>query len=310
MRHYVYVFIDPRNDIIRYVGKGKGNRCNWWKHDRSDSQYGVHPWLRRLEALGLEPIAAKIVTGLTDEEACDWERLTIKLIGRICEGGPLLNLSAGGLGGSTHSPETKRRMSAMMKAVRKQALTDPDTWAKYEAAMAASKAAMADPTVRAKHKAAVQAALADPAVRAKHKAARRAAWGNPAVRAKHKAAMQAAMANPTVRAKCKATWGDPAIRAKREAAMADPAVRAKHKAAMQAAMANPTVRAKCKAAWADPAVRAKHKAAWADPAVRAKHKAAMQAALALRWFRHPKYWARFAEALPKEARVNWDALAE
>ena len=69
MAHYVYIFIDPRNDTIRYVGKGKGKRLQWWRHPRNDT-YGICPWLFKLRALGLEPLVVKIVTGLTNEEAC------------------------------------------------------------------------------------------------------------------------------------------------------------------------------------------------------------------------------------------------
>jgi hypothetical protein len=59
---------------------------------------------------------------------------------------------------------------------------------------AASKAALADPAVRAKMSAARKAAWADPAVRAKMSAARKAAWADPAVRAKMSAARKAAWA--------------------------------------------------------------------------------------------------------------------
>ena len=58
---YVYIFIDPRNAIIRYVGKGQNKRYNWWRHTRADSIYGVCPWLRKLKNLGLAPIVVKIV---------------------------------------------------------------------------------------------------------------------------------------------------------------------------------------------------------------------------------------------------------
>ncbi len=59
---------------------------------------------------------------------------------------------------------------------------------------AASKAALADPAVRAKMSAASKAALADPAVRAKMSAASKAALADPAVRAKMSAARKAALA--------------------------------------------------------------------------------------------------------------------
>jgi hypothetical protein len=64
----------------------------------------------------------------------------------------------------------------------------------------------------AKMSAASKAAWADPAVRAKMSAARKAAWADPAVRAKMSAASKAALADPAVRAKMsaakKAAWAD------------------------------------------------------------------------------------------------------
>jgi len=34
--HYVYVYVDPSNDEIFYVGKGKGDRCFAHLSEKSD----------------------------------------------------------------------------------------------------------------------------------------------------------------------------------------------------------------------------------------------------------------------------------
>ena len=70
---------------------------------------------------------------------------------------------------------------------------------------AASKAALADPEVRARMSAASKAARADPEVRARMSAASKAAWADPEVRARMSAASKAARADPEVRARMSAS---------------------------------------------------------------------------------------------------------
>ncbi|MFL2957113.1 MAG: hypothetical protein ACJZ39_06640 [Candidatus Thalassarchaeaceae archaeon] len=51
--HYVYLYIDPRNDSIQYIGKGVGSRALSHLSDDSDSEKVV--WINELKNQGLSP---------------------------------------------------------------------------------------------------------------------------------------------------------------------------------------------------------------------------------------------------------------
>jgi hypothetical protein len=114
MNYYVYTFADPDSGIVKYVGQGKGKRCNWWR--RADKgwefKYGVKPWLWSLKKAGREPFVTKILEGLMKGQADTWEVGLIDFIGRKCKGtGPLLNIADGGAGvrGYKQSAESIRK---------------------------------------------------------------------------------------------------------------------------------------------------------------------------------------------------------
>ncbi len=119
--HYIYAYVDPRDNIVRYVGQGQNNRR--LATHRHNEQYGVYPWLQRLKALGLKPVRFIVLEKLTKPQANRWEIDLIEFIGRRCEEtGPLLNLSAGGSSGSNgckRSAETCRKISESLKGVPK-----------------------------------------------------------------------------------------------------------------------------------------------------------------------------------------------
>src|SRR5208282_1705168 len=101
MNHYIYAYVDPRDNIVRYIGQGQNER--WLKSHKHSEQYGVYPWLKKLKAIGLEPLRFIVLEKLTKKQADRWEIDLIDLIGRQREQtGPLLNLSAGGTGGNGH----------------------------------------------------------------------------------------------------------------------------------------------------------------------------------------------------------------
>ena len=109
--HYIYAYIDPRNQIARYIGQGQKERCQWWKYVKEDG-YGVRSWLYRLRKLGLPPTVVTVLAGLTQAQVDRWEIDLIDLIGRFDLGkGPLLNRADGGQGINNPSAETRRKLS-------------------------------------------------------------------------------------------------------------------------------------------------------------------------------------------------------
>ena len=116
--YYVYALIDPRDDVVRYIGRGTGLRYRWCLFCRCKRQKGVEPWLLCLRRLKMEPRIVKIVEGLTKVQASCREIELITTIGRQPDG-PLLNIEVGGnLGrepGFKHSFKTRRKMSESAK---------------------------------------------------------------------------------------------------------------------------------------------------------------------------------------------------
>lgn len=110
---YVYLLIDPRNNLPFYVGKGQGNRCDF--HVSEAKYYTKRKSLklgkiRKLLSLGLLPIIKKVEENVSDEQALDFECLLIAEIRDL--GIPLTNMTDGGDGakGYKHTEEYKQRM--------------------------------------------------------------------------------------------------------------------------------------------------------------------------------------------------------
>lgn len=89
---YVYVLFRP-NGVPCYIGKGRGPR---WKRLSSGNR---NPHVDNIikSAGGCIP-AIKIREGLSEKNALDIERALIAAIGRKDHGGPLVNMTDGGLG--------------------------------------------------------------------------------------------------------------------------------------------------------------------------------------------------------------------
>lgn len=106
---YTYVHIDPRNNLVRYVGKGMGKRA----YKLSERRGHHRNWIQSLKFQGLKPIVKLIENGLTEQQAFDLEKLTIAAYRRFEV--PLTNLTAGGEGVSGGhwklSDKTKHKMS-------------------------------------------------------------------------------------------------------------------------------------------------------------------------------------------------------
>ena len=80
LRHYVYVYVDPRDGSVFYVGKGVGRRC--LSHLVADSGSETATRIRAIRAEGLEPSIEILVHGLPDEEtALRVEAAAIDLLG-------------------------------------------------------------------------------------------------------------------------------------------------------------------------------------------------------------------------------------
>jgi uncharacterized protein len=78
LKHYVYIYIDPSDNKIFYVGKGSGNRA--LKLDNRNAE--CQKILNKIKENGSEPIIEILVHGLQDDIAAKKiEAATIDLIG-------------------------------------------------------------------------------------------------------------------------------------------------------------------------------------------------------------------------------------
>ena len=65
IKFYVYLYIDPRNDEIFYVGKGRGNRA--FSHLRQKTASAKNMRIRDIQSDGFQPRIEVLVHGLDDE---------------------------------------------------------------------------------------------------------------------------------------------------------------------------------------------------------------------------------------------------
>lgn len=66
LKHYVYLYIDPRNNQIFYVGKGKGDRA--FSHLFDTSERAKTQRISEIRSEGKEPIIELVVHGIEDDE--------------------------------------------------------------------------------------------------------------------------------------------------------------------------------------------------------------------------------------------------
>jgi hypothetical protein len=128
---YVYLYF-RLDGTPCYVGKGKGAR---WLHR---GKWGRNKHFLNLcaqaKAIGKDLPGVKIAENITDSDALELEKILISAIGRVANGGPLVNLTDGGDGasgyrytaaqreahgarrrGRKHHPEWRAAISAAMK---------------------------------------------------------------------------------------------------------------------------------------------------------------------------------------------------
>lgn len=114
---YVYQYIDPRDNMPFYIGKGKGRRKNSHLGENGSKQRRSN-WdkIRRIKDIrnaGLQPIVDIISDGLSEDEAFALEIEMIEKYGRRLEGGILTNICTGGHGrtGMKHTEEARRKIA-------------------------------------------------------------------------------------------------------------------------------------------------------------------------------------------------------
>ncbi len=102
-----------------YVGKGHGSRCfvhlGCLKYEGGTFTHKSNKIRKIYRETGKEPVIIKYLNGVTESEAFNLEFDMIKTIGRLFEGGPLLNLREGGTGGGLLAPESRKKISESQK---------------------------------------------------------------------------------------------------------------------------------------------------------------------------------------------------
>lgn len=132
-RFYIYVYLDPRKQgkfvygeyefdyEPFYVGKGQRFRKNY--HLTPKSLAIKHPKnsiIKKLLSIDLKPIVLTLINNLTDDEANDFERQIINIIGRKdLKLGPLRNLIDGG-GSIPNRKITKKALEILQLAGKKR----------------------------------------------------------------------------------------------------------------------------------------------------------------------------------------------
>lgn len=120
-KFYVYEYIDPMNGEVIYIGKGCGDRKDWYWANRNTKDGYDHPFrkrLRKIEKQGTRPKVRTVESNLTEQESFDLEVFLIAEYGRRDLGtGSLWNLTDGGEGASGHlwSEERGVHMSNALK---------------------------------------------------------------------------------------------------------------------------------------------------------------------------------------------------
>jgi len=79
LKFYVYLYIDPRDDSVFYVGKGNNNRC--FSHLKDKSETAKVRYIEELHKLGLSPRIEVLRHGISAEEALQAESAAIDLLG-------------------------------------------------------------------------------------------------------------------------------------------------------------------------------------------------------------------------------------
>lgn len=129
--YYVYEYVDPRNLLPFYIGKGKGQRmfCHLNESEETTDNLRKFRKIQKIRSEGLQPIINIIVDNIADENiAYDVEEKYIQKYGRIDyePNGILTNICLGsrpplgigdknGMFNKKHTDESKAKMSKNSK---------------------------------------------------------------------------------------------------------------------------------------------------------------------------------------------------
>lgn len=78
LSYYVYIYSDPRDGSVFYVGKGRGNRV--FDHLDEEGEKPKHERIREIYEAGKEPVLEILAHGLNDEQAKIVEAAVIDLL--------------------------------------------------------------------------------------------------------------------------------------------------------------------------------------------------------------------------------------
>jgi len=116
----VYGLRDPRNGEIRYVGKSSSGLRRSRAHQipaylKQEPNSHKANWIRKLNALGLEPEPVVLQQLGSPVGLCDAERQWIA-IGRAALGKRLTNATSGGEHGFVRTPRSVERVAARIRS--------------------------------------------------------------------------------------------------------------------------------------------------------------------------------------------------
>lgn len=108
---FIYVLIDPRNNLPKYIGKSNNPSKRFTNHCREQYKSLKRNWIVSLKKLELKPVL-EILDEVPSHEWEFWEKHYISLYKSW--GFNLLNDTHGGYGVGTHTKQTKDKISKSM----------------------------------------------------------------------------------------------------------------------------------------------------------------------------------------------------
>lgn len=112
MTVFIYGLYDPRNGLLRYIGKTNNLKVRHSAHSTEKGENHKHNWVKALSRLGLRP-ELRVLETIENSNDEDWqERERLWIASSLANGDALTNLHSGGRGGFTMRDETKEKIRA------------------------------------------------------------------------------------------------------------------------------------------------------------------------------------------------------